>query len=560
MTVAETNTVKPAIVAVDDDPQVLGAVVRDLSSQYGSRHRIVSVPSGPQALDVVRRLVARGTPVALVIADERMPELSGTQLLAQVKQLTPDARTVLLTAYADTEAAIRGINDVGLDHYLMKPWDPPEDHLYPVLDDLLFDWAAHVPAPLDGLRVAGSRWSASCFAVKDFLSRNQIRYHWIDLDEDEPTRVLVDTVSDGLTKLPVVIMPDGAMHAAPTARELADLAGLQTTAKLPFYDVVIVGGGPSGLAASVYAASEGLHAVTVEEGAHGGQAGTSSRIENYLGFPAGLSGADLANRATVQARRFGAELLTATSVVAVQRRDPYRVVVLADGTELSCYAIILAMGVSVRRLEVEGAEGFSGAGVYYGAALTEAAAYRGGSVVVVGAGNSAGQGALFYSRYADRVTLLVRGPSLTASMSAYLTERIEAEPSIEVITGVEIMSVQGEQSVEGVCLRTAADGATTELACDAVFVFIGAEPRTGFLSGLAETDDKGFVLTGPDLPRRSGRPKGWTLSRDPFLYETNVPGIFAVGDVRSGSGKRVAAAVGEGSACVGMVHAYLATV
>jgi thioredoxin reductase (NADPH) len=560
MTDLVTNAVKAAIVAVDDDPQVLAAVERDLSAQYGESHRVVSVPSGPQALDVVRRLIARATPVALVVADERMPELTGTELLAEVKKVSPDSRTVLLTAYADTEAAIRGINEVGLDHYLMKPWDPPEDNLYPVLDDLLFDWAAHAPAPVDGLRIAGSRWSASSFAVKDFLSRNQIRYRWIDVDDDAPTRALVAAVSDDLTNLPVVIQPDGSMHAAPTPRELAGLVGLQTTAKLPFYDVVIVGSGPSGLAASVYAASEGLHAVAVEEGAHGGQAGSSSRIENYLGFPAGLSGADLANRATVQARRFGAELLSATSVTAVRRQDPYRVVTLADGTELSCYAVVLAMGVSVRRLEVEGADQFAGAGVYYGAALTEAAAYRDRPVVVVGAGNSAGQGALFYSRYAERVTLLVRGSSLHDTMSTYLTDRIEAEPSIEVVTGVEIRSVLGDQAVQSICVRSVADGGLTDIPCAAVFVFIGAAPHTEFLSGLVEMDDRGFVVTGPDLPRRSGRPAGWTLARDPYLYETNVPGVFAVGDVRSGSGKRVAAAVGEGSACVGMVHAYLATV
>jgi thioredoxin reductase (NADPH) len=559
-TTAGTTAARPAIVTVDDDPEVLGAVERDLRSQYGDTYRIMPVASGPQALDVVQRLLARGTPLALVVADERMPEMSGTELLAELKRLAPTARTVLLTAYADTEAAIRGINDVGLDHYLMKPWDPPDLHLYPVLDDLLFDWAAHAEPPLDGLRVAGSRWSAACFTVKDFLSRNQVRYRWIDLDEDKPTRALVDGVSEGLSRLPVVILPDGSMHAAPSQRELAELAGLQTIAKLPFYDVVIVGGGPAGLAASVYAASEGLHAIVVEEGAHGGQAGTSSRIENYLGFPAGLSGADLANRATVQARRFGAELLSATGVVGIRREDPYRLVVLGDGSELSCYTVILSMGVSVRRLEADGAEEFAGAGVYYGAALTEAAACRDKSVVVVGAGNSAGQGALFYSRYAARTTIAVRGSSLSASMSAYLTDRIEAEPSIEVVTGVEVAAIQGNASVERVCLRSIADGGIEERAADAVFVFIGAAPHTAFLGDLVDVDDKGFELTGPQLPRRAGRPRGWTLARDPFLYETNVPGIFAVGDVRSGSGKRVAAAVGEGSGAVGLVHAYLDTV
>ncbi len=549
---------RPAIVAVDDDPEVLSAVERDLRSHFGKTYRIYPASSGLEALDNVRQLLARGTQVALVVADERMPSMSGTELLAQLRSLVPTSRRVLLTAYADTEAAIRGINSVGLDHYLMKPWDPPEDHLFPILDDLLLDWAARSEPPQGGLRVVGSRWSPACFEAKDFLSRNQVPYRWIDLDEDEPTRLLVDEVSSGLTALPVLILEDGSMHAAPTARELADLVGLQTTASLPFYDLVIVGAGPSGLAAAVYAASEGLRTLVVEEGAHGGQAGTSSRIENYLGFPSGLSGAELAGRATMQARRFGAELLSATGVLAIKRDDPYRILTLTDGSEVSCNALVLAMGVSVRRLEATGADRFAGAGVYYGAAMTEAAAYRGQDVCVVGAGNSAGQGALFYARYASSVTVLVRGDSLEKSMSSYLVDRINAEPTIHVITGAEVDEVLGEDTVEGVCIHDK-DG-TRRLDVKALFVFIGARPHTGIVAELADTDSRGFILTGPDLPRHAGRPRGWKEDRDPYLLETNVPGIFAVGDVRAGSGKRVAAAVGEGSACVGMVHAYLATV
>jgi thioredoxin reductase (NADPH) len=545
-------------VAVDDDPEVLSAVERDLRTHFGKAHRVYAAPSGAEALNIVRHLVARGTPVALVIADERMPSMSGTQLLAEVRDLVPTSCRVLLTAYADTEAAIRGINDVRLDHYLMKPWDPPEEHLFPVLDDLLLDWSARAEPPKRGLRLVGSRWSPACYEAKDFLSRNRVPYRWVDLDEDEPTRQLVAQVSNGLTSLPVLIMADGSMHAAPTAHELADLVGLQTKARLPFYDLVIVGAGPSGLAAAVYAASEGLRTLVVEQGAHGGQAGTSSRIENYLGFPSGLSGSELAGRATMQARRFGAELLSATGVMSIRREDPYRILTLSDGSEVSCQALVLAMGVSVRRLEATGAERFAGAGVYYGAAMTEAAVFRDQPVCVVGAGNSAGQGALFYARYASSVTILVRGNALENSMSQYLVDRIKAEPTIRVITGAEVDEVLGDDRVEGVRIRDQRGLQTLDVK--AVFVFIGARPHTDLVRELADTDNRGFILTGPDLPRRKGRPRGWKEDRDPYLLETNLPGVFAVGDVRAGSGKRVAAAVGEGSACVSMVHAYLATV
>ena len=550
--------VKPVILTVDDDAEVLGAVDRDLRQHYRSDYRILKALSGREALEAARQLKQRGTPVALFLVDERMPEMTGTEFLREVLKLHPESRRVLLTAYADTQAAISGINDVGLDHYLLKPWDPPAERLYPVLDDLLSDWTAHVRLPYDGIRVAGARSSPRSYAVKEFLSSNQIPYQWIDADRDPSTRELIRSSGDA-SRLPVVFFSDGSYLAAPTNRELAEKIGMQTRASLPFYDLAIVGAGPAGLAAAVYGASEGLRTVLLEQSAPGGQAGSSSRIENYLGFPSGVSGADLARRATTQARRFGAEVL-AHEVASLKRVDPYRVLHLADGTELSCYAAVLATGVSLRTLEVPGVESLLGIGVYYGAAMTEAATYRGQDVCIVGAGNSAGQGALFFSRYARRVALLARSESLGKSISQYLIDRIAATPNIEVVTGVEVAAVRGSGRLEKVVIRGIARGEERELDAAAMFIFIGAKPRTEMVSGLVELDEKGFVLTGPDLPRANGRPRGWTLDRDPFLLETSVPGVFAVGDVRAGSSKRVAAAVGEGSGTVGMVHRYLETV
>jgi len=549
---------RPAILAVDDDPEVLGAVERDLRQHYRKDYRILKAGSGREALEAVRQLKQRGTPVALFLVDERMPGMTGTELLREAIKLYPESRRVLLTAYADTQAAISGINDVGLDHYLLKPWDPPGERLYPVLDDLLSDWTAHVRLPYDGIRVAGARSSPRSFAVKEFLSSNQIPYQWIDVDRDSPTRELISSIGDP-SRLPVVFFADGSHQEAPTNRELAEKIGMQTRARLPFYDLAIVGGGPAGLAAAVYGASEGLRTVLVEQSAPGGQAGTSSRIENYLGFPSGISGADLARRAATQARRFGAEVL-AQEVVGAKRDDPYRVLHFADGTEVSCYAIVLATGVSWRTLEAPGIEPLLGIGVYYGAAMTEAATYRGQDVCVVGAGNSAGQGALFFSRYARRVTLLARGEDLGKSMSRYLADRIATTPNIEVATQLEVTGVGGTGRLERVTARHVVSGEERALDAAAVFIFIGAKPRTEMVAGLVELDEKGYVLTGPDLPRVDGRPRGWTLERDPFLFETSVPGIFAAGDVRGGSGKRVAAAVGEGSGTVSMVHRYLETV
>ena len=548
---------KPVILAVDDDADVLGAVERDLRQHYRNDYRVLKASSGREALEAARQLKQRGTPVALFLVDERMPEMTGTELLKEVLPLYPEARRVLLTAYADIQAAISGINEIGLDHYLLKPWHPPAERLYPVLDDLLSDWTAQARPPEESIRVAGARSSPRSFAVKEFLSSNQVPYRWIDVDRDPPTRLLIESFGDA-TRLPIVFFPDGTRLVSPTNRQLAEKIGMQTRASLPFYDLVIVGGGPAGLAAAVYGASEGLRTVLVEQGAPGGQAGTSSRIENYLGFPAGVSGADLARRAATQARRFGAEVI-AQEAVGLRRDEPYRAVRLADGTDVSCYAVVLATGVSVRTLDVPGVESLLGIGVYYGAAMTEAATYRQQDVCIVGGGNSAGQGALFFSRYARRVTMLARTDPVGKSMSQYLVDRIAATPNIEVRTRVEVAEVRGARRLERVILRLP-DGGEEELDAAAMFIFIGARPRTEMVAGLLALDEQGYVLTGPALSAGGSRPAGWTLDRDPLPFETNVPGVFAAGDVRSGSSKRVAAAVGEGSGTVGLVHSYLDTV
>ena len=551
---------KPVIVTVDDDQEVLNAVERDLRRHFQADYRILKAVSGPEALETTRQLKGRNAAVALFLVDERMPQMSGTQFLTEARKLYPDARKVLLTAYADSEAAIAGINAVGLDHYLMKPWDPPEQHLYPVLDDVLADWTATFRAPYDGIRVAGSRWSPRSYEIKDFLSRTQTPYRWIDLDADRATRELVETLTPGLKRLPVVFFPDGKTLLAPTRSELAERIGLQTEARQPFYDLIVVGGGPSGLAAAVYGASEGLRTILVELDATGGQAGTSSQIENYLGFPGGIAGADLARRATAQARRFGAEVVAPRGVGAIRVEDPYRIVALDDGTELRCYALLLSTGMIVRRLEVPGVDALNGAGVYYGAALSEAAACRDVDVVIVGGANSAGQAALLFSRYARKVTILVRGASLTASMSTYLIDRLEATGNIEVRTHTTVAGVSGATRLDAIDLLRTDTGEHSTLPAAAMLVFIGSAPRSDLVAGLIERDDAGFIITGPDLLKGGKRPRGWTLDRDPFLLETSVPGIFAAGDVRLGSTKRVASAVGEGSAAVGMIHKYLETV
>jgi thioredoxin reductase (NADPH) len=549
----------PVILAVDDEPQVLNSIQRDLRQHYSESYRVLKASSGQQALDAVRELKQRGMAVALFVVDQRMPGMSGTQFLVEALKLFPAARRVLLTAYADTEAAITAINEIDLDHYLLKPWEPPTERLYPVLDDLLSDWSARRRADSGGIRVVGTALSPGGFAVRDFLSANQVPYRWLDYDSDASARELVASIADGAVRLPVVLLEDGSVLVQPDTRELASRIGLRTRAERQFYDLVIVGGGPAGLAGAVYAASEGLRAVLIERAAPGGQAGTSSRIENYLGFPGGLSGADLARRATTQARRFGAEILSAQEVVAVRRDDPYRTVRLADGTELSCYAVLFTAGMEVRELDVPGMAPLVGTSVYYGAALTEAARYRSRDVIVVGGANSAGQGALFFSRYVRKVTMVIRGSGLHA-MSQYLIDRIEETANIEVLTGTQIVGVHGSDCLESVTLAESGGSTTREMRADAMFIFIGTAPRSGIVTDLVARDAEGFVLTGPDVLIHGERPKDWPLERDPFPFETSVPGIFAAGDVRHGSGKRVAAAVGDGSAAIGMVHRYLETV
>jgi thioredoxin reductase (NADPH) len=551
---------KPVILIVDDDPQVLNAVERDLRAHFRSEYRLVKASSGTEALGLVQQLKRRGTPLALFLVDQRMPQVTGTEFLSEAKKHYPDARKVLLTAYADTQAAITSINEIGLDHYLMKPWDPPEDNLYPVLDDLLSDWKANTTLPYEGIRVAGTLWSPNSHNVKDFLARNQVPYQWLNIEKDEQAKLMVEEVSQEERRLPVIFFPDGSYLVSPSLRELAQKVGLQTQAQHPFYDLAIIGAGPAGLAAAVYGASEGLRTVMIERHAAGGQAGTSSRIENYLGFPNGLSGADLARRAVAQAQRFGVEILNAEEAVGLRATGPYRNILLSDGSEISCHALLIATGVSVRRLEAPGVEKFTGAGVYYGAALTEAANYRGQEIIVVGGANSAGQAAVYFSRYASRVTMLVRSSSLEFGMSQYLVDQIRAIPNIRVLLQTEVVEVSGNGYLESVCINNRETNDVLTMPASAMFIFIGAVPRTELAGSLVQRDSSGFVLTGPDLLKNSRRPAGWDLKRDPYLLETSCPGIFAAGDVRHGSIKRVATAVGEGAMTVALVHQYLKTV
>ncbi len=545
---------KPVILAVDDDHEVLSAVERDLRRRYRQTHRILSASSGQQALEVARELKQRGSPVALFLVDQRMPEMSGTELLSELLQLFPETKRTLLTAYADTEAAIAAINEVGLDYYLMKPWDPPDQRLYPVLDDLLSDWAAHVRIPYDGVRVVGSRWSPQSYDTRDFLSRNQIPYQWIDIEHDDAIRALILSTGGDLSRLPVVLLADGTMLTAPSNVELAAKVGLQTVPVLPFYDLVIIGAGPAGLACAVYGSSEGLKVLLVEQNAPGGQAGTSSMIENYLGFPNGVTGADLARRAATQAKRFGTEVLIGQSVVGVRREDPYRIVQLSGGSEVACHALMLSSGMAVRELNIPGIAALIGAGVYYGAALSEAALYRGQRIFVLGGANSAGQAALFFSRYAEHVTVVVRKSGLSHAMSQYLVDRIERTENISVMGNSEITAVHGEGHLERLDIRNAESGMTQSVEANALFIFIGVAPRTDAFKSVVATDENGFLLTGAEV-RAAAR--GWGPEREPMMFETSVPGIFAAGDVRATSNHRIAAAVGEGSAAVFSIHEYL---
>ncbi|ELR99175.1 FAD-dependent oxidoreductase [Gloeocapsa sp. PCC 73106] len=544
---------KPVILTVDDDPAVLQAIARDLRDHFGEQFRIMRADSGQVALEMLHKLVLRNIQVVLFLVDQRMPIMTGVDFLEQASQIFPEAKRVLLTAYADTEAAIKAINIAKLDYYLLKPWDPPQEKLYPILDDLVADWRAHLQSEFEGIRVIGTRWSTDSHRLKDFLARNQIPYRWLDIERDSEAEKLLVYAELDSSNLPVVLFPDGSHQIKPENLEIATKIGLQTQAHQPFYDLIIIGGGPGGLAAAVYGASEGLRTVMIEREAPGGQAGTSSRIENYLGFPVGLSGGDLARRAVTQAKRFGVEILTPQQATRIRLENDYRIVTLLDGSELTSHGVILAMGVSWRRLDLPGIERFTGAGVYYGAAQTEAIACTGETVYIVGGANSAGQAAMYFSRFASQVMMLVRADSLTKSMSQYLIEQIQATDNIQVWTETSVVEVKGDQQLTEIVLQNSQTGELRTLPAKSLFIFIGAVPETDWLDGLIARDEKGFILTGPALSRA----KAWNLAREPFLLETNVPGIFAVGDVRHGSVKRVASGVGEGSICVQFVHQYL---
>jgi thioredoxin reductase (NADPH) len=552
----QAETIRTAILTVDDDPGVSRAVARDLRRRYGERHRIVRAESGPSALDALRQMKLRGDLVAVILADYRMPEMNGIEFLERAMDVYPGARRVLLTAYADTGAAIDAINVVDLDHYLLKPWDPPEEKLYPVVDALLDAWLESDHRPVPETKVVGHRWSARCSEVREFLARNQVPYRWYNSDEPEAQRLLEAAQADGLS-LPVVITPEGEPLIEPSDAELAARVGLATTPSKDFYDLIVIGGGPAGLGAAVYGASEGLRTVLVERTATGGQAGQSSRIENYLGFPDGVSGAQLTDRARRQAAKFGAEVLTTRNVTALDVCGSARRVRFADGTSIDAHTVILATGVSYRQLEAPGLAGLTGRGVYYGSALTEAAACLGQDVYIVGGANSAGQAAMYLSRHAKSVTLLVRGPSLERSMSYYLIKQIADVPNISVRTCTEVVEAAGEDHLESLTLRDSASGATETVSAQLLFLFIGAAPLTDWLDGVVVRDSAGFVVAGPDLSVGGERPRGWELDRMPYHLETSVPGVFVAGDARSESAKRVASAVGEGALAVMLVHRYL---
>ena len=554
---------KPVLLTVDDDREVLRAIERDLRRKYGADYRVLRAGSGPEALEIVRELKIRNNSIALFVIDQRMPGMSGVEFLSQAIALFPDAKRVLLTAYADTDAAIAAINEAGINHYLLKPWDPPEENLYPVLDELLEDWEAAFPPQFEGIRVLGNRWSPASHNIKDFLARNHVPYQWLDIEtvaSDSEVRSLVELLDEEETRsLPIVILSNGVRLRQPSLAELAEHAGLKTRATEAFYDLAIVGGGPAGLAAAVYGASEGLRTVMIEREAPGGQAGMSSRIENYLGFPSGLTGADLARRAVVQARRFGVEIISAEAT-AVRVDGPYRFLQLANGAELSCHALLVATGVQWRKLNAPGVERLTGAGIYYGAAMTEAMSTKGEDVYVVGGANSAGQAAMHFSRYARRVVMLVRGSSLAASMSQYLINQLKSTPNIQIEFNTSVVEAHGEDHLEAISIHCTVTNEINKVPANSLFIMIGAAPNTDWLANMVERDARGFIYSGPQLTRDGKRPSGWKLDRDPGLLETNVPGIFVVGDVRHGSVKRVASGVGEGSVAISFVHQYLSKV
>ena len=548
---------KPIILAVDDDAQVLAAVRRDLRARYAEDYQILAEPGGEVALETVDQVLEGGRTIAAFLVDQRMPGMTGTEFLREARGRFPDAKRLLLTAYADTEAAIEAINDVGLDHYLLKPWSPPEDRLYPIVDDVLSDWRANADTTFEGVTVYGATWSPSTYDVKAFLARNEVPYRFLDIDREPGAADRARRLADESTDLPVVELDDGGVMVRPAVHDLATAVGIHTAPEAPFYDLVIVGGGPAGLAAAVYGSSEGLATALIERHAPGGQAGTSSRIENYLGFPSGVSGVDLARRAIAQATRLGAELVTAVEVVGVDVSGPLKTIHLSDGSDLTCKALVCAPGMTVKRLSVPGYERFEGAGVYYGAAATEAATYRDRDIFVIGGANSAGQAAVMFSKTSSKVTLVARADSLGVKMSQYLVDQIAAIENIEVLTATVVEAVEGDGKVESITLRNRLTGETETRATAALFIFVGAIPHSSFLEGAVAMNEQGFIYTGRDVLAFTD---GWELDRDPFALETSAPGVFAAGDVREGAVRRVASAVGEGSIAVTFVHRYLDTV
>ncbi len=548
---------KPVILAIDDDPMVLSAVDRDLRKKYGQDYRIVPINMGSAAMQYLKQLQGRAEVVALFLVDQRMPQMTGVEFLEQARHVYPEAKKVLLTAYADTEAAINSINKVSLDYYLMKPWDPPEERLYPVLDELLGEWKAHVRMPYEGIRLAGTLWSSASHNTRDFLTRNLIPYQWLDVEKDAKVRTLVEEYNQGELRIPTLFFPDGSVMVEPNLRELAEKVGLKTRASLPYYDLIIIGSGPAGLSAAVYASSEGLSTLAIERGTPGGQAGSSPKIDNYLGFPNGISGNELARRAMTQARRLGAEILTAQEVTHISLQDPYRIVRLSDNTEISCRAVLLATGASFHMLRMPGAAALSGAGVYYGAAYTEARSYKDQDVFVVGGANSAAQGALYLSRFARKVNLIVRGE---LSAAQYLADELRQNEKIDIYLNTDLIDVRGEGKLEEIVVKNNRTDELQTLKGAAMFVFIGVRPQSQFVADLVARAEKGYVLTGPDLLVEGKRPANWPLDRDPYLLETSVPGIFAAGDVRYGTTHRVSAATSEGGLAVALIRQYLKTI
>lgn len=546
---------RPVILAIDDEPEVLSAVQRDLRSRYADEYRIMGAASGQEAIATIEELAVRGTPLALIVADQRMPNISGVDVIRASLEPFPEVKKTLLTAYADTDAAISAINDVGLDHYIMKPWDPPDDKLYPILDELLADWQAHFRPVYTGIRIVSQEWSRPAFELKAFLARNQIPYRSLLLEKDEEAGRMMESARAGLSDLPLVLFPDKDPLRSPTTDQLAEQVGLTSHASADAYDVAIVGAGPAGLAAAVYGASEGLKTLLIEASAPGGQAGQSTLIENYLGFPKGISGADLSRRAHSQAARLGAEILVPMRVERVSRKDPYKIVHLADGSSITAKAMVVTSGVEYRKLSARGLEELTGAGVYYGTSNIEASYHRDQPMFVVGGGNSAGQAALFLTRFTDSVTIVIRGDSLEATMSKYLIDNLAANEAVSILGNSRVVEARGGSHLENLVLGNVETGEESEVKAGALFIFIGQRAQTDWLADLVQLDDRGFVLSGPDL----GQLKGWNVERDPLPLETSVPGIFVAGDVRHNSIRRVAGATGEGSTAIRFVHQHLSS-